>query len=78
MGVEGIRRGRVGCGVRVAGAAVVRQTGRRWAGVIAAGWFAFAPYGLMVCRSFATESVAVLGLAVAVWCLARSGRRLKW
>lgn len=60
------------------GAAVVRQTGCRWAGVAAGGWLVFAPFGLMVCRSFQTEPVAVLGLAFAVWVLARPGRQLTW
>ncbi|HYH67952.1 MAG TPA: glycosyltransferase family 39 protein, partial [Urbifossiella sp.] len=60
------------------GAAVRRQTGCRWAAVAAGGWLMFAPFGLMVCRSFCTEPVAVLGLAVAVWVLARPGRQLTW
>jgi hypothetical protein len=60
------------------GAAVVRQTVCRWAGVAAGGWLLFTPFGLMVCRSFCTEPVAVLGLAVAVWVLARPGRQLTW
>lgn len=58
--------------------AVNRQTGSRWAGVVALGWFALCPYGLMVSRSFQTESVLACGYAAAVWLLSRPGRSLAW
>ena len=61
-----------------AGAAVARQTGCRWAAVAAGGWLTVTPFGLMVCRSFCTEPVAVFGFAVAAWVLARPGRQLTW
>lgn len=59
-------------------AAVVRQTGSHWAGLVALVWFTFTPYGLLVSRSFQTESVLAFGLALGVWCLSRLGRTLSW
>ncbi len=61
----------------VAGA-VARQTGSRWAGVVALTYLLFAPFGLMVSRSFQTESTAVLGFAFAAWHLSRPGRDFGW
>lgn len=54
-------------------AAIARQTGSRWAGLVAAAWFVFCPFGLVVSRSFQTESVMVCGLALAVWRLSGPG-----
>ena len=61
----------------VAGA-VARQTGSRWAGAVALTYLMFAPFGLMVSRSFQTESAAVLGFAFAAWHLSRPGRGFGW
>jgi len=59
-------------------AAVVRQTGSRWAGTVALTYLNFAPLGLLVARGFQTESTAVLGLAWGVWHLSKPGRGLGW
>ncbi len=60
------------------GRAVVRQTGRPWAGVAALAWFVLCPYGLRVSSSFQTEPVLACALAAAVWHLSRPGRTLAW
>ncbi len=59
-------------------AAVRRQTGCRWAGVVAFGWFAFTPYGVLLSRSFQTDPGLLCGYALAVWHLSRPGRGLGW
>ena len=59
-------------------ATVIRQTGCRWGGVVALGFLMFEPFGLMVSRSFQTESVAVFGLALGAWHLSRPDRGLRW
>jgi hypothetical protein len=58
--------------------AVVRQTGSRWAALGAFAWFTFAPFGLLVSRSFQAEPVLACGFAVAVWYLSWPGRGLSW
>lgn len=61
-----------------AGAAAWRQTRSRWAGVVAFGWFVLTPFGLRVSRSFQTEPLLALGLAVAVWHLSRPRWQPTW
>jgi hypothetical protein len=58
------------------GRAVVRQTGSRWAGALALGWFVLCPYGLRAATSFQAEPVLAFALAVAVWHLSRPDRTL--
>jgi len=66
-----------GAGWLVRGA-VVRQTGGWWAGTVALTVLLFAPFGLLVSRSFQTESAAVFALALGVWHLSRPGRGVGW
>src|SRR5262249_39643044 len=55
-----------------------RQTGSRWAGLVAFAWFVLAPYGLLVSRSFQAEPVLACAFAAAMWHLSRPGRGQTW
>ena len=58
--------------------AVERQTGCRWAALVAFTWFNFTPFGLIMSRCFQPEPLLACGFAIAVWHLARPGRTLTW
>ncbi len=58
--------------------AAIRQTGNHWAALVALTWFVWTPSGLLLSRSFQTDSLLVCGFAVAVWHLSRLRTALRW
>lgn len=61
-----------------AAGAAVRLTGSHWAGAAAFAWFVLCPFGMLMSRSFQTESVLACAFAAAIWLLARPGWDLSW
>ena len=60
------------------GAAGGRLTGSRWAGVGVFAWLVLCPFGMMISRSFQTESLLVFALGGVVWHLARTAPDGTW
>ncbi|HYH68469.1 MAG TPA: glycosyltransferase family 39 protein [Urbifossiella sp.] len=65
-------------GGALVGAAGARLTGSRWAGVAAFAWLVLCPFGMMVSRSFQTESLLVFALGGVAWHLARAAPDGTW